>query len=229
MRMMKKRRALAPARAAGVCLLCVLAGAALAAIAAAPGVPAVHAGANAISVQINGQATPFTDAAPCYENDVLYIPLRPVAEQLNAPIRWDGEHRRAILQYRNLEIQFYVEKAEITVISPAESRFVDVGGKPILKDGRIYISLETLRSFMEMNDANLAAGTLYLFDTFPRRVFVNGKTCYIADGKATPPAREGAADAYTKNGMEIVLSGSGCYVIDVTGEARRYEAGAAIQ
>jgi hypothetical protein len=192
---------------------------------------AVYAGESVVSVRINGQETLFTDAAPYYEDGILYIPLRPVAERIHAPIRWDSENRRAILQYRNLEIQIHPDDTEITVVSPKERRVTDAGGKPILKNGRLYVALETLRNFMDLNDGLLAQyHTVYLFDAFPRQIVVDGGVYYISDVPTALPAQKGNIAGYTKNGMEIFLfSGDhGYYVVDTTGEARRYEPGATV-
>lgn len=114
--------------------------------------------ANGTDVFVDGARVNFTDAYPYLDNNRTLVPLRAVAEAMNADIEWIGEEGRAVVKktvptatykgraYSNATLtgEFTVGKAKMVFRFTSDGREIfsatkDIDCKPINKEGRLYL------------------------------------------------------------------------------------------
>ncbi len=92
-----------------------------------------------ITVQVNGQEVPFTDAEPESKNGRTFIPVRAAFEALGAEVTWDQADKSVTAVKGDTTVVMALDstKAEVTKDGQKQELTMDVA--PYSKGGRTYV------------------------------------------------------------------------------------------
>jgi len=123
-----------------------------------------------IALMINGHYI-LTGAAPILVNNVTYIPLRNLFENIDFTVVYYKQYKSAVAWYKkgSFRLAFSVDSNDVeieTTFIESQSATVKISGKPILHNGSFYVPI---RAFAELFKADVR------FDKYTNQVIFNSK------------------------------------------------------
>lgn len=114
-------------------------------------------GAGGISVQLNGEAMAFTDAAPEITNDRTFLPFRAVLEAIGAEVGYDAETSTVSAKRDGVDLSMVLGQNTAAIVEDGQTRTVTMDVTPYVKNGRTYVPVRFVAEAFGCNvgwDAN---------------------------------------------------------------------------
>lgn len=129
-------------------------------------VPAMAAQNTDLKVRVNGYLVEFPDGQPYIdENNRTMVPIRFVAEALDAEVEWDGPSKSAIINKGEVCVVIAIGESTITVTEAGETRIVTMDTCAVLNENRTFIPVrfvaEALGVYVDYSNAYKTVG-IYL-------------------------------------------------------------------
>jgi hypothetical protein len=178
---------------AGLIVLCALI---IGLVASAP-MPATAA--DPVKVIVNGTEISFPDAQPFIDsNGRTQVPVRFVAEALNAEVGWDGVARRVDIKRGRVAISMRIGVKEIVVLDVKK----EMDTAPIIQNDRTFVPLRFVsEGFGSKVEWNAATRTVHITDTGKDIYMIGTFVVEIEEGDRVNTTSDGTLVVYKKSGM----------------------------
>ena len=126
-------------------------------------IPASATDTNTVDVRVNGLLVDFPDQAPYINADGrTLIPVRFVAEQLDAKVDWDNTSRTAIIEKNGVVIHLPIGSKQMKVTEGGKSHTVTMDTEAVITGGRTMVPIryvaEALGAYVDYADAFRVVG-----------------------------------------------------------------------
>ena len=92
-----------------------------------------------VSVQLNGKALAFTDAAPEITNGRTFLPFRAVLEAIGAEVGYDAQTSTVSAKRDGVDLSMVLGQNTAAVVEDGQTRTVEMDVTPYVKNGRTYV------------------------------------------------------------------------------------------
>lgn len=92
-----------------------------------------------VSVQLNGKALAFTDAAPEITNGRTFLPFRAVLEAIGAEVGYDAQTSTVSAKRDGVDLSMVLGQNTATVVEDGQTRTMEMDVTPYVKNGRTYV------------------------------------------------------------------------------------------
>ena len=121
------------------------------------------AAGNTVDVRVNGMLVEFPDQGPYINSDGrTLIPVRFVAEQLNAKVDWDNTTRTAIISKNGVTINLPIGSKQMKVTEGGKTETVTMDTEAVITGGRTMVPIryvaEALGAYVDYADAFRVVG-----------------------------------------------------------------------
>ncbi len=100
---------------------------------------AFAAGTGNISVELNGKAITFTDAAPVLEGGRTFVPFRAVFEALGATVSFDDDTRTVTAVRGDTTVRFTIGQKSVEVTTAGKTETVSIDAASFIKGNRTLV------------------------------------------------------------------------------------------
>ena len=167
-------------------------------------------GDGGISVQLNGEAMAFTDAAPEITNDRTFLPFRAVLEAIGAEVGYDAETSTVSAKRDGVDLSMVLGQNTAAVTQDGQTRTVEMDVAAYVKNGRTYVPVRFVAEAFGCNvgwDAN--SRTVIIVDV---ETLLGGATFDLMDNFAAYCAKQ-------EKGQNMAVTGAlNLEVADKSGE-----------
>lgn len=102
-------------------------------------IPAIVPPAPGISVQLNGQVVPFTDAAPEVVDQRTFLPFRAVLEAMGAEVDYDAATSTVTAQRNGVSLAMTLGEKQVKVTEDGQTRTMEMDVAAYAKNNRTYV------------------------------------------------------------------------------------------